>query len=176
VRLRIAVAIVIAVALAGTIGFAQGQGRVEHWEETFTVDGQFMGPCGDFVILSRYSAHAAYTDLYAKDGQLVQTIARVQGMGRSVYFLAESVDNKVPLNDKVVMGVPHETEVDRWEYLENLIYVKGSIFQATLPHYGRIFSQTGLVVLDMTTFEPLFTSGHNQYLEQDVAALCDYLK
>jgi len=50
-----------------------------------------------------------------------------------------------------------------------------------VPGYGLIWAETGQFVLqcDPYTFancQLVFNAGHNQFWDQDLAALCDFLK
>ena len=47
------------------------------------------------------------------------------------------------------MGVPGETEIDHVDFVKGIFKGQGSIFQVTVPGYGRLFSETGHQVADL---------------------------
>jgi len=177
---RCLLGLTIALLLAGSVAFAQDHGRTVKSEFTFGWTGAPFGPCGDGVILN--SAEIMITEIarFDQDGTLVQSVLNIRTLGSSIYYLAESPENPEPLNDKVVMGVPGEMQTERLVFAENRAYIQGSIFQATVPGYGRIFSETGHTVFDVhswtpTDWAPLSSTGHNDFADGDLAALCAYL-
>ena len=171
---RLLVGVAIALLVAGSVAFAQDQGRTVKYEYTIGW-GTVIGPCGDAVILSGADLKITWIDRYDQDGTLIQSVINIRTASPAVYFLAESPDTPEPLNDRRVMGVPGEVQTERIVYAENRAYVQGSIFQATVPHYGRIFSETGHTALELPFWTPLSDSGHDDSYTQDFAALCAYL-
>jgi hypothetical protein len=73
-----------------------------------------------------------------------------------------------------VTGGPAEAENAR--FVGGYLYLSGPSWKIRVPGYGLIFAETGRGVKDLQTGEFVFNSGHNQFLEQDLAALCAYLK
>ena len=51
----------------------------------------------------------------------------------------------------------------------------GDIWKIKLPGYGMIFHETGRTVFDLATFTIQRDTGHNQFNDQDFAALCEAL-
>jgi hypothetical protein len=176
---RCVLGIAIAVLIAGGVTFAQQQGRMDKFDFTFAVPHQPMGPCGDAVIYGTYEIDGKEMDRYDKRGQLIQAVAQYRTVQPTIYWLGtpDPGFERIP-NTNVVMGVAGEVEIDRLDFATGRLYAQGSIFQATVPGYGRIFSETGHGVMDMnaTPWANLVNRGHNDYWEQDLAALCDYLR
>ncbi len=106
---------------------------------------------------------------FDRNGQPVKEIDRVGLAERSVYY--NSVDPT-----KRVYGSPGEIEVDHIDFVNGVIQVSGNVFRVTLPHEGTIFAQSGKVLIDLATHAVLFQAGQTQYIDGDVAALCEHLK
>lgn len=172
-KLRIVITIAVAILLAGTVGFAQGQGRTERSEGTFAVQGQVMGPCGPAFVLAQYAIAWKRIDRYDKNQDPVESIIQNNPIGSSLYYLGNDGD-PAPSNAKVVIGVPKEMENVRVDWVNNIIYDQGDIFHATVPGYGTIFAAIGHAAFDMST-EPWTTLRSTPKYWGDVAALCDYL-
>jgi len=174
---RLVLAIAVALLVAGTVAFAQNQGRTDKFEFTIAVPNQFIGVCAPYQVVTRYEVAVVVMDRRDKNGDLVQEIASYRTITPSLYFLADYSDPPVRVNDNTVMGVPGEVEIDRYVVAENQTHAQGAIFQATIPGYGRVFSQTGNTLLDMSTnpLTVLTHRHHNQYWDQDVAVVCAYL-
>jgi hypothetical protein len=59
--------------------------------------------------------------------------------------------------------------------------VSGLLYKVRVPGYGPIFMETGALVYQCEpwTWENcvlVSNAGHNQFADQDLAALCEYLK
>jgi hypothetical protein len=173
VKLRIVITVAVAVLLAGTIGFGQGQGRTERSEGTFAVQGQVMGPCGSEWVVAQYTIAWKQSDRYDNSQVLVESIIQNKPIGSSLYYLGRQGD-AAPSDAKVVIGVPKEMENVRVDWVNNIIYDQGDIFHVTVPGYGTIFAQIGHAVWDMST-DPWTTLRSSTQYDGDVAALCDYL-
>ena len=171
--MRIVITVAVAVLLAGTIGFAQEQGRTERSEGTFAVQGQVMGPCGSASVLAQYTIAWKQIDRYDKSQVLVESIIQNKPIGSSLYYLG-SEGEAAPSDAKVVIGVPKEMENVRVDWVKNIIYDQGDIFHVTVPGYGTIFAQVGHAAYDMNT-DPWTTLHSSTQYDGDVAALCDYL-
>jgi len=93
-------------------------------------------------------------------------------IGHSTYYNSSDPD-------KFVLGGPGEVETDHTIY-ENGVPVmtlsSGTIFKIILPGYGPIFLETGRVIYDFETGQYAPNSGHNQWVDQDLAALCSVLE
>jgi hypothetical protein len=174
---RLAFGIAVGLLVAGTVTFAQGQDRTDKFEFSFAVPNQFIGACGPYQVVARYEIAVVVMDRRDKNGDLVQEISSWRTIAPTLYFLADYSDPPVRVNDNTVLGVPGESEIDRYVAAENQIHAQGAIFQATVPGYGRVFSQTGNILLDMSTspLTVLTHRHHNQYWDHDVAVVCAYL-
>jgi hypothetical protein len=175
---RCVLGVAIAVLIAGSVVFAQQQGRMDKYEFIIVQPLQLIGPCGDAAIFTKYEVAVTVMDRYDKRNNLVQEILQARTIEPEIYWVGDPVTYTQVPNTKMVMGVAGETEIDRLDYVTGIGYGQGSIFQVTVPGYGRIFSETGHMVIDNNTnpITILFNRGHNQLWEQDVAALCDYLR
>ncbi len=174
---RLAFGIAVALLVAGTVAFAQDQGRTDKFEFSFAVPNQFIGACGPYQVVARYEVAVVVVARRDKNGDLVQSISSYRTIAPTLYFLADYSDPPVRVNDNTVIGVPGEVEIDRYVVAENQVHAQGAIFQATVPGYGRVFSQTGNALLDMSTnpLTVLTHRYHNQYWDHDVAVMCSYL-
>ncbi|NJD09959.1 MAG: hypothetical protein FIB01_05760 [Gemmatimonadetes bacterium] len=150
----------------------ENAGRTVRFEDEFPATGQLIGSCGDWNVLTDYLIHSNEMILFDKAGQLVQVIARYKVVEPSVYY-----------NDlnpsKHVHGIPAEHEIDHVFFVDgapSLLRMGGVPVMVTIPHYGVIYGETGELVIDLNTNEVQFNAGHNDFQEQDVAALCDYLQ
>jgi hypothetical protein len=169
VKKRSVFAVVVVLLLMSSVAFSQDNRRTEKFAFPIAVAGQFIGQCNDFQVLTDYTVLITGTDRYDKSGQFVQEILKARLMGESRYYNSTN-------DAKEVLGGPGEVENDRWNAAQGLVYVTGLIFKVRVPGYGLIFAETGRAVLDLNTGEWGFNSGHNQWVDGDVAALCNYLK
>jgi len=173
VKLRIVITVAVAVLLAGTTGFGQGQGRIERSEGTFAVQGQVMGPCGSAWVVAQYTVAWKQMDRYDNGGVLVESIIQNSAIGSSLYYLGDEGD-PAPSDAKVVIGVPKEPENVRIDWVKNILSDQGDIFHVTVPGYGTIFAAVGHAVYDMSA-DPWTTLHSSPQYAGDVSALCDYL-
>jgi hypothetical protein len=179
VRTRIVVAVAVAVILAGTMGFAQSQGRAVHTESTESWEGVFVSDCindyGEtFDVMNRYDASLKDTTIYNKQGQITQVV-------RSVKFMTDIFWNSLE-PEKSLRGGPGERNELRWTY-ENgeqvLMQQSGPVIRINLRGYGPIYIETGHARIDPNTYEVHFNSGWNHLWDGDPAAteaLCNALK
>jgi hypothetical protein len=171
--MRIVITVAVAVLLAGTSGFAQGQGRVVMSEDSLAVVGQVMGPCGSASVVAQYVVTWKQFDRYDKSGVLVETIYHNSAIGSSLYYIGNEGD-AAPSDAKVVIGVPKEPEIVRFDWVRNIVSDQGDVFHVTVPGYGTVFAAVGHALYDMST-DPWTTLQSSPKYEGDVAALCDYL-
>jgi len=175
---RLLLGVLVAFAVAGTVAFAQGQGRTLHEESTETWEGVLVSGCIDdygntFDVYNAYTAEARDTTIYDKTGAIKQAV-------RSVRFLSDEYWNgDVPKNR--LYGKPGERNEIRFTY-ENgelvLIQQSGGMMRVIVPGYGPIYIETGHARIT-PTFEVIFNSGHNHFWDGDPAAaeaLCNALK
>jgi len=178
-RLRMIVAVVVAVMLAGTLGFAQSKARAVHKEFTTDWEGVFVSTCindhGEtFDVMNRFETSVKETTIYDKKGQIVQVV-------RNVKFTTDIFWNSLEPN-KSLRGGPGENEEIRWTYEDGkivLMHQSGAIIRVNLRGYGPIYFETGHARVDSNTGEVYFNSGWNHYWDGDPAAaeaLCNALK
>jgi len=179
VKLRMIVAVAVAVVLAGGTAFTQDQGRVVQTRYTIEGVGDVIANCADygvgqFAILNTWAADVRDATLFDKDGQPKQLVENLK-ITSDVYY------NSV--TGKSVTARPGENEQMRLLY-ENGLPVShqwsGTLFQIVVPGYGNILRETGRArwIWDATgTAHWLDTnSGHNMWVDRDLTALCEYLK
>ena len=178
-RVRMIVAVVVAVMLAGTLGFAQSQGRAVHKEFTGGWEGAFVSGCingyGEtFDVMNRFETSVKDTTIYDKKGQIAQVV-------RKVKFTTDIFWNSLE-PEKSLRGGPGENEEIRWTYENDLVVLmhqSGAIIRINLRGYGPIYFETGHARVDPITYEVYFNSGWNHYWDGDPAAaeaLCNALK
>jgi len=187
VRIRFAVAVALAVVFAGTIGMAQGRGRVEKYvvgpldivAVADPADPAYapLGRCDGFDILEDFGFVGTFMDRYDQSGKLVQRIAKFDYPYDRYYNSKNAA--------KEVYAVPGEHQSNQFvapvfdaagNYIGGVHHGSGPSAMITVPGYGNIFAETGTFSFDMTTWTMTYNRGHNQFFAADLAALCDYLK
>jgi hypothetical protein len=169
---RCVIGVGIAILIAGSVTFAQTQGRTEHYSIGPIADqGYPVGHCadGDFDVLTDYVFLMTGVVRYDKSGQPVADRYQFKLLGESVYYNSTDPEKSVP-------GGPGEVENKRLDPKTGYWAGSGLSFKIRIPGYGLIFAETGHFVYDASAGEFVFQSGHNQFADQDLAALCDYLK
>jgi hypothetical protein len=163
------VVVAVILLLMSSVAFSQDNRRTEKFSIPVTVTASLVGQCGNFDVLSDWVALLSGTVLYDKSGVAVQTIQHYRLIGESIYYNSANPA-------KAVNGGPAEHELDKIDVTTGIVYVSGLSFKIRVPGYGLIFAETGRYIFDENTGQVLFNSGHNQFLDQDLAALCNYLK
>jgi len=169
---RCALGVAIAILIAGSVTFAQTQGRTEHYSIGPIADqGYPVGHCadGDFDVLTDYVFLMTGMVRYDKSGQPVADRYQFKVLGESVYYNSRNAQ-------KSVAGGPGEVENKRLDPKTGFWSGSGVSFKIRIPGCGLIFAETGHFVYDPGTGKFLFNSGHNQMIGADLEALCDYLK
>lgn len=168
----------VVVLLVAAAGFSDSQRRIERGSVNDTVVGQVVGSCEpygyDFEILTDYVLQYSWMNRYDASGQWVQSVEQFRVIGQSLYYNSTAPAKSVP-------GGPGEVEQSRWDVAAGTIFIPGGGWKAKIPHYGRILAEAGIRVLqcDPYTFEDCHlvrSTGPDQLVEGDFAALCDYLK
>jgi len=160
----------IAILITGGTAFAQNQGRTVKVEATNEARWS-VGQCGTAEIVQWSNISMQETLRYDKSGRLVEELYHYKAIRPSIYYLSDPSDLLVPIpNTKSLMGSAGQNETDRHDVINDLWYGSGNLLQITVPGYGRIFTENG----HMGGY-PFVNRGHNNLLEADVAALCDYL-
>lgn len=176
-KFRMAVAVAVAVLVAGTIGFAQGQGRVVESLGGEVWQGVFISECvaddgSLFDVMNDYEATWRDLTRYEKNGDIAQIV-------RTVRFPKDVFTNSV--TGKTLYGGPGERNEVRFIYEDGVlvnIISTGPVLRINVPGYGPVFIETGHAVYD-ENHVLLFDSGHNDYrgwAPEAVEALCNALK
>jgi len=166
--------LLVVAAICATVGgavFAAGNGRTEVIKNIpDNVVGLAIGTCDGFDILSDWSALQQLTLHYDKDGNLVREGFHYRLLGQSRYY--NSTDPSVG-----VLGGPGEVNPGSFDFVNNTLVSSGDSWKIKLPGYGTIFHETGRTVFDMSTspWTIVRDTGHNQFNDQDFAALCEAL-
>jgi hypothetical protein len=145
--------------------------RTVRIEGSNSATGALVGSCGDFDVLTDWTTVMKGTVRFDKAGQLAQVVVWNSVIGSAVYY--NSMDPT-----KQVLGIPGEKEIIRETFVDgqaSKLYIGGTSWSITIPHYGPIFFNTGLIVIDLNTGELLHSSGPKAG-EEDLAALCAYLQ
>ena len=171
-RLRTVLSLAVVFILVATVSF--GQKRTEKISVVLTESEYFVGQCEGFEVWTDFVALFSWTDLYDKNGQWVKTNQRYRVLGESLYYNSEN-------HDRSILGGPGE--IDRAQFWAATGVIKGGglSWKVKVPGYGLIWAETGTLVwqCDPYTFANcvlVSNTGHNQFLDQDLAALCNYLK
>ena len=169
---RCVIGVGIAILIAGGVTFAQGQSRIEKYGiGPEGAVGFVVGHCadGDFDVLTDYVVLITGTTRYDKSGQFITDRYQLKVIGESLYY-----NSKAP--EKSVSGGPGEVENHGFDPKTGLYTGAGLSFKVRVPGYGLIFAETGHFVFDYSAGKYVFNSGHNQFMDQDLAALCEYLE
>ena len=174
---RFPVAVVVAVLLAGTIAFAQGQGRVEKRTWNPLTGTFFLGACDGFEIWEDVAQTNTYIDRYDASGTLVQSIVHA-------VFFSDRFYNSVNGNEVYAVGGERQNNrffdqpvygPDGYTPAEGVQQGMGPMYQITVPGYGKVLGQSGMYIYDYRTGK-FVSHGPSQVNDGDLAALCDYLK
>jgi len=167
---RCVLGVAIAFLIAGSMTFAQGQRRTEHYSIGPIADtGYLVGHCAGFDVLTDYVFLMTGVVRFDKSGEPVADRYQFKLLGESLYYNSTN-------DQKSVAGGPGEVENKRLDPKTGLWSGAGVSFKVRIPGYGLIFAETGHFIYDPGTGEFLFNSGHNQMIGEDLEALCDYLK
>lgn len=167
---RCVLGVAIAILIAGSVTFAQTQGRTEHYSIGPIADtGYPVGHCAGFDVLTDYVFLMTGVVRSDKSGQPVADRYQFKVLGESLYYNSNNVQ-------KSVAGGPGEVENQRLDPKTGFWSGSGVPFKIRIPGYGLIFVETGHFVYDRNAGKFLFNSGHNQMIGEDLEALCDYLK
>lgn len=159
--------------LVGGLGVGYGQSRTERGSDSFPVVGLLIGSCGDFEIWSDFVVTMSWMNRYDRSGQWMQQNLRIR-IGPRVYYNASNPE-------KVVAGGPSELANERWDPATGIVKGTGPTNKVHVPGYGNIFSENGSYTwqCEPVTFancQLVRNVGPNQFAEQDLAELCDYLR
>jgi len=177
VKFRMTIAVAVAVLLAGTIAFAQGNGRVVESIGGETWLGVFIPGCVDdngqaFDVINDYEATWRDMTRYEKNGDIAQIV-------RTVTFPKDVFTNSV--TGKTLVGGPGERNEVRFVYAAGVlvkITSSGPVLRVNVPGYGPVFIETGHAVFDGNHMI-ISNTGHNDYHgwpPEAVVALCNALK
>jgi len=135
----------------------------------FDVEESFVLDCGDFNILSDYSALGHTTFFFDNDGNLVRELNHYRYINSSYYNS----------NDPTVRVYGSgEVENLHWDYVGDppTVANAGVSFSVKLPGYGVVFIRAGRLVFDLTTFEIVFEAGPNDLSTGNFEAFCAALR
>ena len=135
--------------------------------DMYTVSGSgigWVGECGDFDVLEDVTYEIAVKDYFNNDGDWIKTKAHWTVEG--VVFNADAPENYLPYKNSVYT---EHYEVDTGE-----TRVTGLWALVTVPGYGSIFMDVGLLIYDAGG-NIIFEAGKHQWFNANVDALCDHL-
>jgi hypothetical protein len=133
------------------------------------IEGQYMGSCGDFVVLTDYYFDVNYKLFYNNAGSAIRELVVLNNDGFSKYYNPQNPS-------RFVEGGPHELQVQRFDANGNTGAFMGAGFRVNLPGQGVIFLMAGRLVVDFDTGEILFEAGPQDALEGNFDALCTALR
>lgn len=159
-------ALATTVLCASPVSAAGGDRVFREQFGPFEFLGQVAADCGDFTVLADtiYRGHA--TLRFDSAGNLVQISAheRFTEVLYNSNDPTKSISSNPQQASNLLVNIENSTE-----------WVAGSILKFTLPGVGVVIHDVGRVVYDTSTGEVLFQAGPQQYLNGDIAALCDAL-
>ena len=169
-RYRWVVAFGLVLGLLAARGF--GERRASTGFVAFS-GTETVGQCEGFSILVDYVDTMRWMDLVDKNGEWKRSKVSFHVIW-DLYYNSEDPR-------KAVAGGPCEAEVEHLDPTTGVIVWSGDLWKVKVPGYGRILSETGRAVLqcDPISFNNcrlVSNTGHNQFLDADLNALCDYLK
>jgi hypothetical protein len=172
-RSRLLGVAVIAFLVMGTIGFASGQRLVAQFSVPYS-GHQVIGSCDGFEIWVDWAGLITEMGLYDSQGNLLQGHFVNRIVGESVWY--NSTDAS-----KAISGGPGEVESVEFDPATGRYRGAGLGWKVRIPGYGIVFAETGTYVMqcDPYTFANCMlvsNAGFNQFLDGDVAALCNALK
>jgi len=137
--------------------------------DMYTVEGSFLeglvGSCGEeFEVWEDVSYVAKVKDYYNNDGEWIRT--KVHWTVEGVVYNADAPDNYLPYKNSVYNDfLNNDTGEDRIAGLWALV---------TVPGYGNIFIDVGLLIFD-AEFNIIFEAGQHQWWSSNVGGLCPFL-
>lgn len=175
-RVRFVAVVAIALLVAGSVAFAQQQGRTERIELSLPESNWFVGACSPTVdVFVKAALQVRVTLYYDESGNVVLKELDKVKPGPTVLFLGDH-ETQEPINDNTVKGSPGQNENDRYIFADDRDYITGIPFKVVVPGLGRVYSDPGRMVWAISTNTLLAYSGWNGNSASDIAALCDYLK
>ena len=133
------------------------------------IEGQYVGSCGDFVVLTDYYFDVNYKIFYDKSGNAIREIAVLNTDGFSKYYNPGDPTHSVE-------GGPHEVQVQRFDVGGNTGTFMGPSFRINLPGQGVIFLMAGRLVVDFNTGDVMFEAGPQDWLQGNLEKLCTALR
>jgi hypothetical protein len=137
--------------------------------DKYTVSGggaAWIGYCADagFEVWEDVTWKAVVKDFYNKDGDFVRE--QIHWTLEGVVYNAEAPENQLPYKNSVYNETyDDETGEDKTAGLWALI---------TVPGYGSIFMDVGLIIFD-ADFNIIFEAGKHQWVYANIDALCEHL-
>jgi hypothetical protein len=160
---RYLLGVALALAVAGSVTFAQGKPE----QLRYRMAGEWqLGSCGDIPLI--YTFDGTYHEVWSTDKDGTLTLIQNFHMVQDTYHLEGS--------DHVLLGSPGVTETARVTDVggpNETVKIAGNLFRVNIPGYGLIFAQSGKVVFGPTG---VISRGHTDFWsDQDFDALCSYL-
>lgn len=171
-------AFAVVFVLLGAVGVGDSQRRTDRGSFSGSVTGRLVGQCDeyglDFDILANWEYEVKWMDLFDKNGQWVKEVTQYKVLGQSLYYNSEDPD-------RAVAGGPGEVENGHYDAASGVMSFHGLSWKVRVPGQGMLWFETGTMVFqcDPYTFENceiVSNTGHDQFVDGDVEALCDYLR
>ena len=136
--------------------------------DMYTISGSnqnFVGYCSDFEVWEDITWEAAVKDYYNKDGEFIKE--KIHWTIEGVVFNYDNPEFSLPYKNRVYTEhYTAETNESRYTGLWALV---------TLPGYGNIFIDVGVVVYYWGDGTITFEAGKHQWWTANVDALCEHL-
>jgi hypothetical protein len=161
-RTTVATLVAALSALVAPLSAAPAAGPVvigpTHLEGTFE-----LADCGSFKVLDQFALDFTMRLFFDQEGMLVRIERQVSGTDTFVNSetgkaITANVRHAVHIDPAVAMGA-----------------TTGILFRLTVPGSGAVFLQVGRLVINRTGTVIDFQAGPSQFVEGDVAGLCEAL-
>ena len=166
-------ALVFAISfIAATASAAKPERTPFEWD----IFGQYIGDCGDFVLLSD-SLIEGWIDLHFDNSGTLKFAIQKQKVAESIIYRAD--------NPSIYLASgPGEVSNDKFYDYEDGVETRwafsGLGAKLTVPGYGVVFHQAGRTVLDLETFEIIFQAGPSDFVDSvlygEIGVICDVFR
>jgi len=146
--------------------FASSRTDIQRTTDPYV--GFFLGSCDGFDVVADFVAELQINSHYDRDGNLARQEFLFHTVGQAIVYNSAHPE-------AAVLSGSGEGQNAHWDYVNGWFQGAGMIFRITLPGRGPIFMETGLIRLNIETFEITHFTGHNQWVDGDLAALCAVL-
>lgn len=152
---------------ASPLGAESDRIVIERWVGTNGHDP--VGYCGTapdrFAVWSDYSYSVIQRIHKDKSGAITDVSYGIKVLGQSVYY-------GEPSTGITLAGGPGELSHYTYDLERGLLYFSGLSFKVVLPGQGVIYMQSGHYVQDLNSGLIISQSGHNDYNDGNLEALC----